>query len=57
MPKDDNIRLRHMLDAAREATAFSINKQRESLDRDKQLVRALEKSIEIVGGSRHLCNR
>ena len=24
MPKDDNIRLRHMLDAAREAIAFSI---------------------------------
>ena len=49
MPKDDNIRLRHMLDAAREAIAFSENKTRKSLDSDKQLVRALEKDIEIVG--------
>jgi uncharacterized protein with HEPN domain len=49
MPKDDNIRLRHMLEAAREATAFSKNKTRESLDSDRQLVRALEKSIEILG--------
>jgi uncharacterized protein with HEPN domain len=49
MPKDDYIRLRHMLDAAREATAFSESKTRESLDSDKQLVRALEKSIEILG--------
>jgi uncharacterized protein with HEPN domain len=49
MLKDNNIRLRHMLDAAREAIAFSENKTRESLDSDKQLVRALEKSIEIIG--------
>jgi uncharacterized protein with HEPN domain len=49
MLKDDNIRLRHMLDAAREAIAFSESKARESLDSDKQLVRALEKSIEIIG--------
>ena len=49
MPKDDNIRLHHMLDAAREAIAFSKNKTRGSLDSDRQLVRALEKSIEILG--------
>ena len=34
MRKDDSIRLRHMLDAAREAESFSRNKTRESLASD-----------------------
>ena len=49
MQKDDLIRLRHMLDAAREVMFFAQNKTRRSLDTDRKLVLALVKSIEIVG--------
>ena len=35
MRKDDQVRLRHMLDAAREAIAFTNNRTRESLDLDR----------------------
>ena len=49
MRKDDSIRLRHMLDAAREAESFSRNKTRKSLDTDRKLALALVKCIEIVG--------
>lgn len=49
MQKDDLVRLRHMLDAAREAEFFARNKTRSSLDIDRKLVLALVKSIEIVG--------
>ena len=49
MRKDDVVRLRHMLDAATEATSFVKNKTRNSLDADRQLVLSLVKSIEIIG--------
>lgn len=49
MRKDDEIRLLHMLDAAREATAFARGRTRGDLDNDRQLVLALVKDIEIVG--------
>ena len=49
MQKNDAIRLRHMLDAAREAEFFVQNKTRKNLDNDRKLVLALVKSIEIVG--------
>jgi uncharacterized protein with HEPN domain len=49
MQKDDSIRLRHMLDAAREATSFATGHNRTSLDTDRQLTLALVKSIEIIG--------
>ncbi len=49
MQKDDLIRLRHMLDAAKEAESFVQNKTRSSLDSDRKLVLALVKSIEILG--------
>jgi len=49
MQKDDFIRLRHMLDAAREAQFFAQNETRSSLDTDRKLVLALVKSIEIIG--------
>ncbi len=49
MPKDDEIRLRHMLDAAREALSFAHGRTRGDLDNDRQLVLALVKAIEIVG--------
>ena len=49
MRKDDEIRLRHMLDAAREAIAFARGRTRGDPDSDRQLVLALIKDVEIVG--------
>ena len=49
MRSPDAVRLRHMLDAAREAMAFAQGKTRADLDTDRQLVLALVKEMEIVG--------
>ena len=49
MQKDDEIRLRHMLDAAREVVSFARCRVRSDLDTDRQLVLSLVKDIEIVG--------
>jgi len=49
MRKDDLIRLRHMLDAAREAIEFAQNKCRTDLDNDRKLTLALVKDVEIIG--------
>ena len=49
MHRDDEIRLRHILDAAREAVSFVRNRRRSDLDTDRQLVLAVVKTIEIVG--------
>jgi len=49
MRQDDQIRLRHMLDAAREAIGFVQHRRREDLDHDRQLEWALVKAIEIIG--------
>ena len=49
MLRDDEIRLRHMLDAAREALSFARGRTRGELDNDRQLGLALVKAIEIVG--------
>ena len=49
MRKDDEVRLRHMLDAAREAVSFARGRTRGDLDDDRQLVLALVKGVEIVG--------
>ena len=49
MLKDDQVRLRHMLDASREARAFTASKARKNLDTDRMLTLALVKCIEIVG--------
>jgi len=49
MRKDDAIRLRHMLDAAREAVSFAEGRTRFDLDRDRMLVLSLVKDIEIIG--------
>jgi len=38
-----------MLDAAQEIQAFMTNRSREDLDTDAMFVRALERSIEIIG--------
>ena len=49
MQRDDGVRLRHMLDAAREAVSFARGRVRSDLDIDRQLALALLKDIEIVG--------
>lgn len=49
MRKDDEIRLRHMMDAAREALTFSHHRARSDLEHDRMLVHALVRCIEIIG--------
>jgi uncharacterized protein with HEPN domain len=49
MLKHDLIRLLHMRDAVEEAMSFAREKGREDLDKDRKLVLALMKDIEIVG--------
>ena len=49
MQKDDTIRLRHMLDAAREALEFTRGQSRTDLNTDRKLVLAIVKGIEIIG--------
>jgi uncharacterized protein with HEPN domain len=49
MPKDDRIRLRHMLDAAREAAALAKGRTRSDLDTDRALALALVKCLEMLG--------
>lgn len=49
MQKGDQIWLRHMLDAAREADLFAQEKTRDDLDGDRLLALALMKCIEIIG--------
>ena len=49
MNESDVIRLRHMLDAAREALSFVAGRSSEDLSRDRMLLLALVKEIEIIG--------
>lgn len=49
LPERDMIRLRHMLDAVREARGYARGKSREDLDQNTMLFRALVNCIEIVG--------
>lgn len=49
MRKHDAVRLRHMLDAGREALGFARGRGRSDLDSDRMLVLALVKDIEIIG--------
>jgi len=49
MWKNDIVRLRHMLDAAREAIDFVRGKRREDLNQDRLLVLGLVKALEIIG--------
>ena len=49
MPKSDLIRLRHMLDSAREALAFIAGRSKSDLNADRMLTLSLVKSIEIIG--------
>jgi uncharacterized protein with HEPN domain len=49
MTPEDLIRIRHMLDAVKEALAFSKDKQRGDLDDDRMLTLAIIKDLEIIG--------
>jgi uncharacterized protein with HEPN domain len=49
MRRDDLVRVRHMLDAAKEVLSFAKNKSREDLDSDRMLFLSIVKSIEIIG--------
>ncbi|MGR3310027.1 MAG: HepT-like ribonuclease domain-containing protein [Candidatus Brocadiales bacterium] len=49
MQKSDFVRLRHMLDAAKEALSFITGRSRSDLDKDRMLVLSLVKDIEIIG--------
>jgi uncharacterized protein with HEPN domain len=45
LPKDDAIRLRHMLDASREALSFAAGRSRADLGQDRMLLLALVKCV------------
>ena len=49
MAPEDLIRVRHMVDAVREALAFAHGKSRTELDHDRMLALAIIKELEIVG--------
>lgn len=49
MLKGDDVRLAHMLAAAREAIAFARDRSRDDLTRDRMLVLSLVKCTEIIG--------
>ena len=49
MSESDRIRLRHMLDAAREAASFVRDLKRQDIERDRMLALSLVKEIEIIG--------
>jgi uncharacterized protein with HEPN domain len=46
---DDDIRLRHRRDAAKDALSFVENKPRSALDTNRMLTLSLVKCIEIIG--------
>jgi uncharacterized protein with HEPN domain len=49
MFKDNETRLRHILDAAREAVSFIEGHQRRDLDTDRKLNLSLVRLLEIIG--------
>jgi len=49
MLTSDAVRLRHVLDAAREAIEFSKGCRREDLDKDRKLGLAMVRLLEVIG--------
>lgn len=49
MFENDNVRIHHILDAAREAVAFSQGRSRADLDSDRKLDLSLVRLLEIIG--------
>lgn len=49
MRKDDEVRIRHMLEAAYEALEMASGRSREDLDNDRMVLHALVRMIEVIG--------
>ena len=49
MRDDDRIRVRHMIDAAEAVAEFITGRQRADLDRDRMLLFAVVRAIEVLG--------
>ena len=49
MSESDVIRVRHMLDAAREALSFFEGRTKEDLESNRMLALAIVKELEIIG--------
>ncbi len=49
MPPDDEVRVRHLVEAASKAVTYAASRSRGDLDRDELLRLALTKLVEIVG--------
>ena len=49
MFKDDDVRIRHILDAAREAIGFADGRSRADLDANRMLNLSLVRLLEIIG--------
>lgn len=49
MPPEDEVRIRHLVEAARKAIAYAEGSDREALETDEVLRLALTKLVEIVG--------
>lgn len=49
MHPHDLIRIRHMLDAGTDAMSFAAGRTRADLDKDRQLLLSIVKSLEIIG--------
>src|ERR1019366_2722205 len=49
MPTNDLVRVRHIMDAARQALAFMRGRSRADLDQDAMLSLALVRLLEIIG--------
>ena len=49
MHRDDAVRVRHMLDAAREALTFAQGQTRSALEHNRMLLHSLVRCIEMIG--------
>jgi len=49
MSKDDDVRIRHILDASREAISFAEGRTRQDLDTDRKLSLSLVRLLEVIG--------
>ncbi len=48
-PPEDEVRIRHLVEAARKAITYSASRSRQDLEHDELLRLALTKLVEIVG--------
>ncbi|MBE0617428.1 MAG: DUF86 domain-containing protein [Proteobacteria bacterium] len=49
MRAEDQVRVRHMIDAAEAVGQFVAGRRREELDRDRMLLFAIVRAIEVIG--------